>query len=174
MTDILKEIFEKFKGAFIWWVVVMPWEECLIIRAGKGTRHKTKGIHFKIPYLDRVFLKCVRTRVVQSAPQTITNPNGDNITICVAADYFISDLRKLYTEAQEPEQMIVSRLNGIISNQISEGEFLEQLSIDQLNSETFGLTVTRLNVITNAKTRAYRLIQDSHFIQDGESLDYYK
>jgi len=171
MTEVIREIFEKFKGAFIWWVVVMPREECLIIRAGKNTRHKTKGIHFKIPYLDRVFLKCVRTRVVQSAPQTITNKSGENITICVAADYFISDLKKLYAESQEPEQMIVSRSNGIVSRQISENEFFEQTAIDELNINTFGLTVTNLHVITNATTRAYRLIQDSHYLQFGDKLN---
>ena len=172
MTDILKEIFEKFKGVFVWWVVVMPWEECLIIRMGKTIRHKNKGVHFKIPYLDRVFIKCVRTQVVQSAPQTITNEKGENVTICIAVDYIIFDLERLYNEALEPEQMLVSRLNGIVYDRLSGGLSLNSKSLlPALNEDLFGLVVTDVNMVSNAKTRTYRLIQDSHFVQDGEKLD---
>tara|TARA_R110002020_G_scaffold454559_1_gene670377 strand:+ start:301 stop:831 length:531 start_codon:yes stop_codon:yes gene_type:complete len=172
MTDILKEIFEKFKGVFIWWVVIMPWEEALIIRNGKRIRHKEKGVHFKIPYLDRVFIKCVRVQVVQSAPQTITTNEGKNKTICVAIDYFIDDLNKLYNEALEPEQMLVSTLNGIVSDQIkNSGKLSTDDVLIKMNENNFGLKVTKVNTITNVDTRTYRLIQDSHFIQDGEKLN---
>lgn len=171
MTEILREIFEKFKGVFIWWVVIMPWEECLIVRNGKKIRRKQKGIHFKIPYIDRVFIKCTRTQVIQSAPQTITNIDGDNVTICVSVDYFISDLERLYNEALEPEQMLMGKLNNLVCLSIDQGRLVNNDLLDELNKDLFGLTATSINTITNSKTRTYRLIQDSHFIQDGDKLN---
>ena len=169
--DVIRELFDKFKEFFIWWTVVMPWEEALIIRWGSKVRHKKKGVHFKIPYADRVVNKCTRTQVVQSAPQTVTDERGDNIVICVAIDYHIEDLEELYNEALEPEQMLVSRANGYIVDAIKGGVDPCSLLLKCINENMFGLRVTDVNIITHAKCRTFRLIQDSHFVQDGEKLD---
>jgi len=168
--EVIKEIFDKFKGVFIWWLVVMPWEEALIIRNGKRIRYKKKGVHFKIPYIDRCFVQCVRTRTVQSAPQTITNNDGENVTICVSVNYAIEDLNKLYANALEPEQMIVNALNGEVYKAA-----IDSISIDRdlldAGCRRFGVKIESLNIITEAKTRTYRLIQDNHYVQDSERLN---
>jgi len=168
--EVIKEIFDKFKGVFIWWLVVMPWEEALIIRNGKRIRYKRKGVHFKIPYIDRCFVQCVRTRTVQSAPQTITNEDGENVTICVSVNYAIKDLNRLYNNALEPEQMIINALNGEIYNSVL---YSRPINRALLNNECmrFGVNIESLNIITKARTRTYRLIQDDHYVQNAEKLD---
>ena len=69
----IKDFFEYIFQSIKIWVIVQPWEKGIIVRNGKHTRLISKGIYFRIPYFDSVFIQESRLRVCSLPVQTLTS-----------------------------------------------------------------------------------------------------
>lgn len=45
-----------------WWFVVLPWEQAVRVRAGSRVRLYGAGLHFRVPFIDYVWLQNTRRR----------------------------------------------------------------------------------------------------------------
>ena len=60
LSTIVRSLWRPFQ----WWVVVAQWELGLRIRLGKKTKALNPGIHFRIPFLDRIYIQSARLRTI--------------------------------------------------------------------------------------------------------------
>ena len=59
----VQQFLEYVFNAFKIWVIVQPWETGLRVRAGKKVKNLSKGMYFRLPYFDSVYIQESRLRV---------------------------------------------------------------------------------------------------------------
>lgn len=173
-NEILKVISQLFQ----WWIIVMPWERGLRVRFGKKVKELKEGIYLKVPFIDAAYIQSVRIRVIPMPPQTISTKDKHTLTISMCIGYSISDIYKLFNSLNNPEQTlsnicmghIASYISGYNMNELTPEMIQDELS-DKLNETNYGLKFDYIKIISYAAVRTYRLIQDSHWIQDNLQLN---
>lgn len=160
----LSQIFGFFK-AFQLWVTIAPWELALRVRLGKTAVRLGPGVHFRIPFLDRIFVQCSRVRPISDSGQTITTDDGKVLSIAVVVTYAISDMLKLYETVSNPESMLLFEVQALLSKIISSSSsaaisplMLEEAVSSKLPSVDWGLDHVKLKVTTFAYVRTYRIL----------------
>lgn len=174
----VKEFIEYIFNAIKIWIIIQPWQSGVRVRMGKTIKKLEKGMHFRIPYIDSVFVQETRLRVVDLPMQTITTADEKTITLNSAAGYVIADVEKLYKTLYHPETTI----RNIIMSSV--GEFcynknltsidkttLEQYVLDELNKLEYGVKFEYFKIMNFAVVRTYRLIQDTTWNWEGLNLD---
>src|SRR5258706_12526810 len=109
------QLFQTFGSFLQWWIVVAPWERGLRVRLGKVAAELSPGIHFRIPFLDRIYLQRIRKRTVARTNQTVSTKDGLPITITVAIDFTVTDLRLLFDSLSSPEATLQYRVSSHIA-----------------------------------------------------------
>lgn len=176
--NYIKDTLEYLSKILIWWVIIMPWEKGLRTRFGKSTKLLNPGTHFRIPFFDNVYIQCIRLRVVQLPPQTISTKDNFTLTIVMCAGYSIVDIEKLYNTLYQPESTICNVILGAISDYISSTNLKDcsPVSIEthvskKLESFDYGIKYESIKTSGYALVKAIRLIQDSHWIPDSLRTD---
>ena len=161
----LSEFFGFFR-AFQFWVIVAPWELGLRVRLGNRAQVLRPGPHWRIPFLDRIFVQSVRLRAISDSGQTVTTRDGKILTLAVAVTYHIEDIEKLYNSVSSPESTLLHQIQGIIANEVSTHDAsgmtpasLESLITEKLPCTEWGLGSVRLMITTFAFIRAFRIMQ---------------
>jgi regulator of protease activity HflC (stomatin/prohibitin superfamily) len=163
ITDLINWIEKGFK----WWVIVLPWERGLRIRAGKHITLLTEGVYFKIPILDQVFIRTIRIRFMGLPMQTLTTRDGKTLTINASVGYSIQDVQKLYNTIYHPESTIANLALGAISKYVS-SNILDNCSQDDIEREAvallqqtdYGLHELSFKITGYAIVRTHRLLMD--------------
>jgi len=174
----VKEFLEYLLNVIKIWVIIQPWESALIVRNGKRIKKVTKGIYFKLPYFDSVFVQETRLRVVSMPVQNITTKDGKTVTINSAMGYIISDIDLLYNTLYHPETTISNMTMGVISDILTETES-NNISLNKIVEETkkrlalddYGITLKYFKFINFAMVGTYRIIQDQSWIGEGLLMD---
>ena len=79
----LSSVFGFFKS-FQLWVTVAPWEMGLRVRLGKTATVLCPGPHWRIPFLDRMFVQQVRLRSLGIGGQTVTTKDGKPLSAVIS------------------------------------------------------------------------------------------
>jgi hypothetical protein len=175
LSQIIGAIGEPFK----WWVVVAPWENGLRIRLGKVAAELCPGVHFRIPFLDRIYLQSMRLRTISDTGQTLTlapdtqqagkTIDGKVVVIAVSVEYGIKSLLTLYGKLANPENVILTRVAALIAKKVSSTqskdltlETLEAGIADDLPAEEWGLDRVKVYIVGFAKVRTYRLLNTDY------------
>lgn len=101
--DWITTLLRSVSKPLTWWVVVAAWEQGVLVRFGKRTRLLAPGIHFRIPFLDRVATVCVRARVVETNCKTATTSDGQALTYALAIRYSVRDAKEMIEHVASPE-----------------------------------------------------------------------
>lgn len=109
MFGVLQQLLYEIKRIFVWWVTIAPWESALRVRLGKSIVVLGAGVHWVIPYVDRVFKKSVRERVCNIPLQTLTTSDGKTLTIKGTLGYEIRNIKKLYAKLDHAEDTLVNK-----------------------------------------------------------------
>lgn len=168
MMNWLQDIFGFFKS-FQFWIVIAPWESALRVRLGKVAAVLRPGPHFRLPFLDRIFVQSVRLRTISDTGQTLTSKDGKVLTLSVAASYAIDDIRKLYMTVAQPELTLLLQIQGIIaevvsqtiSSEISPAK-IEELVTQRMPSTDWGLAQVSVKVTSFAYVKTYRLLMNDY------------
>lgn len=173
VSNLLKSLSKPFQ----WWVVVAPWEQGLRVRLGKRTTLLMPGIHWRIPYLDRLYRICTRMRMVSENGQTITTADGRVVTIGVAVEYAIADARRLFETVARPEETLLAKTQAIVADYVCRAESkgltskaVQEHATEHLDVGAWGLKNVKAYVLTFAFVRTYRLLQSGD--QRVTGLDY--
>lgn len=159
-----------------WWVVIAPWERGIRIRGGKNARELPPGFHFKIPFVDRVYVVGVRMRMIADTGQTMRTKDGHAITVNIAIQYAVQDVLKLFSSIANPEVTLALRAQAAVARAIATSD-LASLSRDIIEAETkraipgesWGLSDLEVRITTMVNARVLRLIQ--HEYRSGSGLD---
>lgn len=164
VTSLLQSVGKPFQ----WWIVVATWEQGLRVRFGKRTKHLMPGVHFRMPFIDRVIRVCVRERVVKTACQTISTKDGKVLTVALSLRYYIDDARQMIESVARPEETLRTFAQSRVSQFVATTRS-EDLEPTGLASRIDGAVGRRANewgihhieacIITFAYARTIRLLQ---------------
>ena len=170
----LREFLEYIFQAFKIWVIVQPWEQALIVRNGSRIKKRTRGIYFKLPYFDSVYVQEARLRVVECGMQTLSTKCGEAVTLSCVFGYTIVDLKKLYLTLYQPERTLANIAAGALAeaaysleaNEMTP-EKVEQHVMAKLKADDYGLDFQYLKISNFAMVKTFRLIQDQTWTDHG-------
>lgn len=173
ITQILSSLSQPFR----WWIVVAPWEQAVRVRLGRKGDLLRRGIHLRIPFLDRIYVVATRQRMVQGRSQTATTKDGEVVTVCCALQYGIRNAVQLFETVANPEATMLARIRAAVSEKIAEMDRVD-LSREQVqgaaessfNGEDWGLEGISVRVTDLAFVRTFRLMQ-AHEHEEMGSLD---
>lgn len=170
----LTTFLQSFSRILQWWVIVAPWEQGLRVRLGKVATVLVPGVHMRIPFLDRIYVQSVRLRTIYDNNQTVTTRDGHALTITIAIDFAIGDIRKLYDAMSNPEVTLQSKCASNVARYISSHDRenvnaigIETAARSELNNMDAGLVKLDARVMQFAFVRTYRIIQSDYRIYGG-------
>jgi len=159
-------------------VIVQPWETGIRVRNGTKIKKLNKGIYFKFPYFDSVFIQESRLRIVSLPVQTLTTTDLKTITLNGAIGYAINDVEKLYSSLYHPEitiqNLAMSELTDFIyKNNIQEinPKLIQKSILENLKKLDYGITFEYFKITNFAVVKTFRLIQDQSWISEGLNMD---
>lgn len=176
--SILHEILTGLKQLIAWWYTVTPWEMSIRVRAGRWVKQLGPGIHFRLPFIDRIFLQTIRLRYVNLQSQTVMTKDGKTVTASGTYGYAICDILKLYQSLAHAEATIIYLAGSALAKAIRTRSLAEcdqeQIEKEVANSvllEKYGLAGDRFNLLDFAIVRTFRLIKDERHGYMDERLD---
>lgn len=176
MTTWLTTIFHAMSQPLKWWVVVAPWEQGIRIRLGKKITVLNPGIHFRIPFLDRVYVQSIRLRISTSGSRTISTLDNKVITINLTVKFAIKDVKLLYNTVANPETTLINHISSLAAEYISQinsvdlsHKSLSEYVTSKLDVSGWGLSDVSVSVIDFAFARTYRLMGNEY--ERGHALD---
>ncbi len=160
------QVLQAFAKPLKWWVTVATWEQGVLVRMGKKTHHLMPGMHFRIPFLDRVVVVCVRDRVVDTDSRTVSTKDGKPLTFGLAIKYRIADARKMTESVARPESTVQSIVLANASKVVAahhSSDLTPTILQEETNKDSafdvWGLAGVEAFVTTFAYTRTLRLLQ---------------
>lgn len=173
----VQQFLEYIFNAFKIWVIVQPWEAGLRVRNGKNIKKLDKGIYFKLPYFDSVYVQEIRLRVREMPMQTLTSKDLKTITLNSAMGYSIADVEKLYQTLYRPEMTLqniaMSAIAEVLHSTNAEEitpELLEDKVLEKLRADDYGLNYEYFKITNFAVVRTFRIIQDQSWVSEGFSM----
>ena len=178
MANQFQQLFEYLFNVIKIWIIVQPWQTSIRVRCGKTIKKLDKGIYFRIPYFDSVFIQEKRLRITTMPIQTLTTSDQKTITVSGAVGYIINDIEKLYQTLYHPETTI----NNIVLSEVAEfihskkldkitPSLIEKNVLDKLQETDYGLNFKYFRITNFAVVRTYRLIQDHTWVDEGLAMD---
>ena len=174
--EIVNQIFGFIGKLLEWWFMVMPWEQAIFVRKGSDVRLLKKGIYFKIPFIDMVYIQTIRTRTLDLSIQTTSTKDGKAITVKSIINYSIGDMYKLYNTMAHPELSLAGMVMGSIAEQIRSNDSkdlsplkIESLINEEINKNDYGLKDLSVKITSWAEVKTFRLIQDGSW--QGETIE---
>lgn len=165
----LTTFFSVFGRPLQWWVVIAPWEQGILVRLGKVAATLAPGIHFRVPFLDRIYVQSVRRRTLISTNLTATTLDGKTITFTLATDFYISNIRKLFDSLSGPEATIGSRAASAATLFISTNErgaispaTIGTEATSAIETGDWGIAGVVCTVMTFSESRAYRIMSNDY------------
>ena len=172
-TTALQSMTRLFK----WWVVVACWEQGVRVRLGKNSKRLDPGVHFRIPFLDRIYVQSTRLRVINCPTQSISTRDKNVITFGLAVRYQIQDVVKLYQTTASVEAILlyeaISKAAHLITTTDSD---LDPASLEEqinatLPSHEYGLSDVRVSILSFCQARCYRFITGDAWLPSGRNMD---
>ena len=174
----VQQFIEYIFNAVKIWVIVQPWESGIRVRNGKHIKKLNKGIHFKFPYFDSVYVQEIRLRVRELPIQTLTSRDHKTITLNSSLGYTIRDIEKLYNTLYKPEMTLQNISMSAIAEVLQENnaedispDLLEKEVLKKLNAVDYGMDYQYFKITNFAVVRTYRLIQDHSWVDPGFSMN---
>ncbi len=174
----VQQLFEYLFQNFKIFVIVQPWETGIRVRFGKITKKLYKGVYFKIPFFDNVYIQEARLRIVSLPVQTLTTKDGKTVTLNASIGYCIIDIEKLYNTIFHPEISIQNITMAAIATFINKNDInsinpqnIDECAFDSLKELDYGLKFTYCKITNYAVVKTFRLIQDHSWINEGLEMN---
>ena len=175
--ESLNQILQVLIKLLDWYVLVMPWEQGVLVRLGKYPKLIEKGIHFIIPFLDRVFIQENRMRLIDIPMQTLSTKDNRVLTIKPVVMYHVVDIMTLFNTLTYPEMTLSGIVLGYLSDYVSSVTFdelskvhAEEFAKLNTDSKQFGLSDIDVKITSWTEVPALRLLQDYSHLLEGNNL----
>jgi hypothetical protein len=165
--NTLHTIFQSIGYLFRWWFLVLPWEQGVRVRFGKSVRVFASGLHFMVPFVDRVYVQNTRLRISPVPAQTLTTKDNKTVTLCGSLRYRIESILTLYQTLHQAEETLGQQAVGLVAEYVANNNLTEcapaKLAAavsEKLNLSRFGLNETSFLITDFAVVHTYRFISD--------------
>ena len=160
----LSSVFGFFRS-FQFWITVAPWESGLRVRYGTTATLLRPGLHWRIPFLDRIFVQPVRLKTIETPTITLTTKDGKTLSVRLAVMYRVADIKALHMAVANPESTLLATIQGLVATCISDTESGE-ITPDTLTAairqnkigNDWGMCDVSVVVMTFAFCRTLRLL----------------
>lgn len=166
----VQQFFEYITNAIKIFVIVQPWQTGIRVRNGNKIKKLEKGIYFRIPYFDSVFIQESRLRVGEVPIQTLTSKDLQTLTVSSSFGYSVKDIETLYNTLYHPEETLqniaMSEVaNFVFTNDIKDvtPDSIEKAVLSKFNDNDYGLNFEYFKVANFAVVKTFRLIQDQSY-----------
>ena len=112
--NAINQILSYIGKLFTWIYVIQPWEQALRVRAGKKVKRISAGIHFRIPFIDAVYMQSIRKRACGTGAQTVTTKDGKTITFSGSIRYRIENIENMYMNVYNVSDTVQQEVQGAI------------------------------------------------------------
>ena len=174
----IQQFFEYLLNAVKIWIIVQPWQTGIRVRLGKYVTKLEKGLYFRIPYIDSVYVQENRLRVAAMPVQTLTSKDFKVITVNGAIGYIITDVEKLYHTLFHPETTIINLTMSKVADHVFTNkmenispEQIEKEVLEKLNAHDYGLEFRYFKITNFAVVKTFRLIQDQSWVSEGLAMN---
>lgn len=124
MLDRLIEFFQGGFEALKPFVILMPYQQGVLIRLGRFKRVLEPGFHWILPfYFDTVMQDDVKPRTERLTGLSTTTSDDKSIGFDVVVTYSIADIRKALLEVHDLKDAIYDTCAGIIGTELSNKEW---------------------------------------------------
>jgi len=172
--EYIGRLLDLIRKIFVWWVVIVPWQQGVRVRGGKQVRILRAGMHFRFPLYDQIYVQDTRLRVLQLPPQTVSTKDGRCLTIVACIGYAIEDIHKVFETLFQPESTLCNMVQGDIAEYICRHTLAENTPLlieleifERLKKHEYGISFEYMKITGYAEVRTYRLIQDQHWTPNG-------
>lgn len=174
----IKDTIEYVTNLVKIWIIIQPWEAGIRVRLGKTIKLLTKGIYFRIPYIDSVYVQPIRLRVIQNPLQTLTTKDGQAVSIQLVVGYSICDILKLYKTLHQPDSTLSNMTLGGVSDYICTRALseiapsnLERDLMQEFTKIDYGVRFEYVKITGFVAVKTIRLIQDQSWMPQSISLE---
>ncbi len=162
----LTQVLSAFGKPFQWWVIVAPWEQGLRVRGGKKKLLLRPGVHFRIPYWDRIYVQNVRRRIVADTNKLLMSQDKKTFCVSIAIEFAVVDIEKLYHSATNIETLLAERATEAMVTWTHDRDACEVAPIalgDAATAalaevEAWGLTPPVVRISGFGELRTYRVV----------------
>lgn len=137
--------------------IIRPFEKGLVERLGQFRREAESGIHFIIPFIERITKVDLRERVIDVPPQEVITKDNVVVTVDAVIYYEVSDAFKVVYNVRSFELAAVKLAQTNLRNVIGELELDQTLtSRERINTklrevlddatDKWGVRVTRVEI----------------------------
>ena len=169
--NIIQNILDLIGKLVSWWFVVLPWEQAVRVRAGNRVRLYGAGVHFRVPFLDYVWIQNTRRRASNVEAQTLSTRDGKTVTVAGSLAYRVADVMALQNSLHQAAQTLMQITAGACSKYVITHDFKDctpERIVAAVN-ETVGPEFKRVGLgeaeffLTDFVTtnRTYRLVQNA-------------
>jgi hypothetical protein len=174
MNELIRAVLD-FLSSLRPWVTVLPWEGGVRVRAGKHSTPLTPGVHWRIPFLDKLFVLPIRRHFVNLPLLDVMTKAGHPVTVGLTVGFQITSVEELLHSVSQPEdaisdlvQMFASRhLRG--ATEFNAGE-LEAAAAEGLGRSIPGIGEISITVTSFSNGRRVRLIMDQRWTAWGGTM----
>lgn len=169
--NFIQNILDLLSKLVSWWFVVLPWEQAVRVRGGSRVRLYGAGLHFKVSFLDYVWIQNTRRRASHVDAQTLSTRDGKTVTVAGSLAYRVENVMALQTSLHQAAQTLIQIAAGACSKYVithSFGECTPEAIVAAVN-EAVGPEFERIGLgdaeffLTDFVTtdRTYRLVQNA-------------
>ena len=146
--------------------IINAYEAGIILRFGKYSRTVHAGLHWKIPFIDRILVDNIVPATKNLAPQSVVTLEGRPIVISAVITYGIKDVEKFLLTIEDADAVLLNSAYGIISaavqasswEDITKPEFSEILYREiRKKAHRWGVDVIDVSLSALVPARSYRL-----------------
>jgi regulator of protease activity HflC (stomatin/prohibitin superfamily) len=170
MFEKLIDIVTNWASSLAPFVIVNPYEEGVLNRAGKFKKIVSPGIYFKIPIIDEVVTQYTVTTTLSLPAQSLYTIDKQNIVVKGVVKYKISDVKVFLLEVYDAQDAISDMTQSIIKNIIMSKTLDECIDpeIDNILTKKarvevkkWGVEINQVTLTDLAPIRSFRLINDA-------------
>lgn len=148
-------------------VIVEQWGAAVQLRFGKYYRTLAPGIHFKIPFFDRIAETSVITQSVSLPAQTLTTQDEQTIVLKAIVRYRISDVKKYLTEVEHANMVLVDTTQGIIRDVVEVTDWVDLVDVNTIFTrkaksfmKRWGIDIEKVTITDLGIVKTYRILGD--------------
>ncbi len=167
LIDLVAALWDRLVPVFL----IYEYERALRFRLGRVHSALKPGLHFKIPFADKIHKLYRILDMAAIGPQSLTTRDGKAIVIGVIVAYHVGDARKYFMNAKGPEDAMSDAASGVISALVLKSSWSDLQDVDnvkavihegtQERASKFGIVVDDVMLSDLIQCRSFRLWQTS-------------
>jgi len=174
MLDKLIDILVNIWGAIVPYVIILEYQEGVLLRFGKYKKVIKKGFHWKIPVIDETVIEHIAITTTTLPPQSLTTLDNETIVVKGIIKYRITDIHKYAILVWDAKDALVDTTCGLIRDTVNEKNW-EEIRLGKIDglisrrvktaAEEYGIEVLWVTLTDISIMKSFRIFSGNNFIE---------